>query len=278
MSELDTIQGAPSPRTRETLAADLRAAGLQAGMVVIVHSSLSSIGWVNGGSVAVVQALLEVIAPDGTLIMPAHSGEYSDPSYWQHPPVPETWWQIIRDTMPAFDPRVMPTRGMGRIAETFRTWPGALRSSNPQDSFVAQGRYAEFITANHALEGGLGERSPLARIYDLDGYVLLLGVPYGNNTSFHLGEYRAPGGKLIAQGAPILENGQRVWKTFTTLEVDSDCFDELGADFERVHPVKIGLVGSATTRLFSQRAAVDFAEQWITEKRKTSHSARQPAA
>jgi aminoglycoside 3-N-acetyltransferase len=271
MSELDTIQSLPSPRTRETLAADLRAVGLQPGMVVIVHSSLSSIGWVNGGPVAVMQALLDVITPDGTLVMPAHSGEYSDPSYWQHPPVPEVWWPIIRDTMPAFDPRCTPTRGMGRIAETFRTWPGARRSLHPQDSFAAWGRRAEFITANHALENGLGDQSPLARVYDLDGDVLLLGVPYGNNTSFHLGESRAPGGKFSLQGAPIMENGQRVWKTFTTLEVDSDCFDELGADFEKALPVKIGLVGSATTRLFSQRAAVDFAEQWITEKRRTGH-------
>ncbi len=271
MTELETIQSIPSPRTRDSLAADLRALGLHAGMVVIVHSSLRSIGWVNGGSVAVVQALLDVITPDGTVIMPAHTGEYSDPSYWQHPPVPETWWPIIRDTMPAFDPRVTPTRGMGRIAETFRTWPGALRSANPQTSFAAWGRHAEFITANHALESGLGEQSPLARIYDLDGYVLLLGVSYGNNTSFHLGECRAPGGKLTTQGAPIIENGQRVWKTFTTLDVDSNCFDELGADFEKQHPVKIGLVGSATARLFSQRAAVDFAQQWITERRKANH-------
>jgi aminoglycoside 3-N-acetyltransferase len=271
MSELDTIQSIPSPRTRETLASDLRRLGLQPGMVVIAHSSLSSIGWVNGGSVAVVQALLDVITPAGTLVMPAHSGEYSDPSHWQHPPVPEAWWPIIRDTMPAFDPRGTPTRGMGRIAETFRTWPGALRSSHPQDSFAAWGRRAEFITANHALENGLGDQSPLARVYDLDGAVLLLGVPYGNNTSFHLGEYRAPGGKFSLQSAPIMENGQRVWKTFTTLEVDSGCFDELGADFEKAHPVKIGLVGSATTRLFSQRAAVDFAEQWITEKKRTDH-------
>jgi aminoglycoside 3-N-acetyltransferase len=222
---------------------------------------------VNGGSVAVVQALLDVITPAGTVIMPAHSGEYSDPSRWQHPPVPEAWWQIIRDTMPAFDPRVTPTRGMGRIAETFRTWPGARRSSHPQDSFAAWGLQAEFITADHALEFALGDHSPLGRIYHLDGHVLLLGVPYGNNTSFHLGEYRAPGWKIEVQGAPILEDGQRVWKTFTTLEVDSDCFDELGADFERANPVTIGLVGSATTRLFSQRAAVDFAQQWMTQKR-----------
>jgi aminoglycoside 3-N-acetyltransferase len=272
MTELDTIQGIPAPRTRDTLAADSRAVGLQPGMVVIAHSSLSSIGWVNGGSVAVVQALLDVITPDGTVIMPAHSSEYSDPSYWQHPPVPEAWWQIIRDTMPAFDPRFTPTRGMGRIAETFRTWPGVLRSSHPQDSFAAWGRHAEFITTNHALEFGLGEQSPLARIYDLDGHVLLLGVPYGNNTSFHLGEYRAPGWKTEVQGAPVFEDGHRVWKTFRTFEVDADCFDELGADFERVHPVKIGLVGSATTRLFSQRIAVDFAQKWITKRRQANHS------
>jgi aminoglycoside 3-N-acetyltransferase len=270
MTELETIQSIPSPRTRETLVADLRALGLQASMVVIVHSSLSAIGWVSGGSVAVVQALLDVLTSDGTLIMPAHSGDYSDPLHWQHPPVPAAWWPIIRETMPAFDPRFTPTRGMGRIAETFRTWPGVLRSANPQDSFAAWGRYAEFITANHALENGLGDHSPLARIYDLDGYALLLGVPHANNTSLHLGEYRAPGGKMIEQGAPIMEHGQRVWKAFTSLEVDSDCFDDLGADFEQTHPVKIGLVGSATTRLFSQRAAVDFAQEWITWKRRSA--------
>jgi len=267
MTELETIQSIPTPRTRESLAADLRALGVKSGMIVLVHSSLSSIGWVNGGSVAVVQALLDVITPDGTLIMPAHSGEHSDPSHWQHPPVPEAWWQIIRETMPAFDPRFTPTRSMGRIAETFRTWPGALRSAHPQDSFAAWGRHAESITADHALENGLGEQSPLARIYDLDGHVLLLGVAHGNNTSFHLGEYRAPGGKMVVQGAPIIENGQRMWKAFTTLEIDSDCFDELGADFEKVYPVKIALVGSATAHLFSQRAAVDFAQKWITERR-----------
>ncbi len=276
MSELETIQSIPSPRTRETLAADLRRLGLQAGMVVIVHSSLSAIGWVCGGPVAVVQALLNVITPDGTLVMPAHSGDWSEPSFWQHPPVPEAWWPIIRETMPAFDPCCTPTRGMGRIAEAFRTWPGALRSSHPQDSFAAWGRQAEFITANHALEDGLGERSPLGRIYDLDGQVLLLGVPYANNTSFHLGEYRAPGGRRITQGAPIMEDGRRVWKTFTTLDVDSDCFDELGTDFEKANPVTSGLIGSATARLFSQRAAVDFAQEWITEKRNANCVAQWP--
>ncbi|NTU64787.1 MAG: aminoglycoside N(3)-acetyltransferase, partial [Chloroflexi bacterium] len=65
MTELETIQSIPTPRTRDSLTADLRALGVKSGMIVLVHSSLSSIGWVNGGSVAVVQALLDVITCDG---------------------------------------------------------------------------------------------------------------------------------------------------------------------------------------------------------------------
>jgi len=267
MSEVDTINTIDTPRTRESLGRDLRDLGLHAGQTVIVHSSLSSIGWVCGGPVAVIQALMDVLTPDGTLIMPAHSGELSEPAEWQHPPVPAEWWSIIRETMPAFDPRLTPTRGMGRIAETFRTWPDVKRSYHPQDSFAAWGKHAEVVTVQHALDYGLGEGSPLARVYELDGYVLLLGVPYGNNTSFHLGEYRAPNGPLKTQGAPVFENGRRVWKVIRDIDIDSDVFDDLGADFEAVTPVRRGSIGSANSRLFSQRAAVDFATQWVAQRR-----------
>ena len=267
MKEKDLIDRTLEPRTRLSLAADLRQLGLGPGAVVIVHSSLSSLGWVCGGSVAVVLALMDVLTESGTLVMPTHSGDYSDPAQWQSPPVPESWVEPIRENMPAFDPRTAPTRGVGQVPETFRAWPGALRSSHPTVSFAAWGKHASFVTRKHSLDYSLGEGSPLARIYELDGQILLLGVGHESNTSFHLGEYRAPGTRRVEEGSPILEDGRRVWRTYNDIELDEEVFGEIGADFEKAVAVRSSGVGSAEAKLFSQRRAVDFAQEWVAQRR-----------
>ena len=268
MSEHTIVSQTPSPRTRASLAAEFGRLGLKPGMTVLVHSSLSSLGWVSGGPVAVIQALMDLLTPEGTLAMPAHSGEYSDPAKWVNPPVPVSWIPEIRANMPAFDPAYTPTRSMGLIAETFRKFPGVLRSSHPAVSFAAWGKHAGAVTSGHALAYCLGETSPLARLYDLDSWVLLLGVGYDNNTAFHLSEYRAPDPTPTQEGAPVFENGQRIWKTYPDIEADSSSFSDIGADFEWSGQVILGEVGSAQARLFRIRPAVDFATQWLTEKRK----------
>lgn len=274
MSEVETIaKSTNGPVTVDLLITDLRRLGVEPGMTLIVHSSLSALGWVCGGPVAVIQALETVLTPAGTLVMPTHSGELSDPAPWQHPPVPESWWETIRATMPAYDPALTPTRSMGAIPETFRKQPGVRRSMHPQVSFAAWGAQADFIVNGQTLENGMGEGSPLARIYDLDGSILLLGVGYSNNTSLHLAEYRADySGKCNhSHGAPVLENGQRRWVTFEDLDTDSDDFATIGAAYENAgEPHAIGTVGYAQVRLIPQRPLIDFAIKWLPTHRQAS--------
>lgn len=266
MAEASVIQKSPHPFTKKMLKNDLSALGIEPGMIVLVHSSMSQIGFVPGGPVTVIQAFMELLTESGTLMMPTHTGGYSDPTPWQNPPVPEEWHQIIRDAMPAYDPLLTPTRMMGAIPELFRTWPGVFRSNHPQESFAAWGKHAVEVTANHELSWGLGEQSPLARLYDLDGFVLLLGVGHANNTSFHLSEVRAKVGKVVQQGAPIWQNGRRVWQLFEDLDYDDDPFPKIGEAFEQAQSVKIGKVGLAESRLFRQKTAVDFAISWYQER------------
>lgn len=261
----------PLPPTYSSLLADLRALGVEPGMAVIVHSSLSAIAdWVVGGAAAVILALEAALGAEGTLIMPTQSGELSDPADWQHPPVPPAWWDLIRQEMPPFRPDLTETREMGRIPETFRKQDGVLRSSHPQTSFAAWGKHAPFVIADHALTESLGEQSPLARLYALDGAVLLLGVGHNRNTSLHLAEYRAtfPGKHTIPTAAPLLVDGQRQWVTFQVLDFNDEDFVQIGAAFAAATSlVREGKVGQATAQLMPQRPLVDFAVQWMEQHR-----------
>ena len=270
MTEADVIQATPQPLTVQSLAEQFAACGLAAGQTVLVHSAMSKIGWIAGGPEAVILALLQVLTPSGTLMMPAHSTQNTDPAQWGNPPVPESWVPVIRAQMPAYNPHTTPTRQMGAIAELFRTWPGAVRSAHPTMSFAALGPQAAALTADHVLEADLGEGSPIGRLYQLDGHVLLLGVGHSNNTSLHLAEFRAdwPGKRYTGHGSAMLVNGQRQWVEYEALELDSDDFDQIGAAYEAEHPVQMGRVGNATVRFFRQRPIVDFAVQWMQRHRR----------
>ncbi|UCH25593.1 MAG: AAC(3) family N-acetyltransferase [Trueperaceae bacterium] len=274
MSEADLVARTEVPLTAESLAMKLRDCGLAAGQTVLVHTAMSKFGWIIGGAQAMILALLEVLGEDGTLMMPTHTTSNTDPAEWQHPPVPERWWQHIRDHMPAFDPATSPTRQMGVVAELFRSWPGAIRSNHPTTSFAALGPNAEFLTGDHVLTQDLGERSPIGKLYELDGHVLLLGVDHTSNTSLHLAEYRAdyPGKREVRAASAMLVDGSRRWLEYQGLELSTDDFDQIGGAFDIAHGIAVTRMIDAEVRHFRQRALVDFAVVWMEAHRDLSRS------
>ena len=208
--------------------------GVKAGQTVMVHCSLSALGFVCGGAQVVIEALMESVGEDGTLMMPTQSWKNLDPTSGVHWQEPQEWWQLIRDNWPAW------------------------------------GRYAQFLTENHDLSNIFGDGSPIGKLYELDGYVLLIGVGYDKNTSLHLADVRAdyPGKHNTVESSAILENGVRVWKSYETLFVDGEDFDRIGQAFEASCHIAKAALGNGTVTFMRQRDLVDFAVRWIRENRK----------
>ena len=155
--------------TKKDIIEKLCRLGLKRGDNIIVHSSLSSFGYVAGGADTVIGALMDLLTNEGTLVMPSfnHGAVY--------------------DNGNIFDITATPTVN-GIIADTFWRKPNVLRSMNPTHSFAAWGKNAERYISKHHLSDAMGEDSPLGMLWKDNGYCLLLGVDYGSNTFHHFVE------------------------------------------------------------------------------------------
>jgi len=171
-----------SPVTRAEIVSALNSFGLLTGAGVMVHSSLKSFGRVEGGALAVVAALMEVVTPEGTLLMPSFN--HDEPFHEAGPGY--------------YDPRETPTSN-GAIPDAFWRLEGVLRSLDPTHPVAAWGRDARRYTEYHHRTLTMGPLSPLGMLAAAGGYGLLLGVSYGANTFHHVVE--------MSTGAPCL--GQR---------------------------------------------------------------------
>ncbi|GAA3345506.1 AAC(3) family N-acetyltransferase [Amorphoplanes nipponensis] len=256
------------PQTRQSLVDDLHALGVREGGVLLIHTSLRSLGWVCGGALTVVQALLDVLGPWGTLVVPSQTATNRDPSTWAPPP-PQSWWPAIRENLPGFDVARTPSTAVGAITEQVRTWPGAVRSGHPQTSFAAIGARAAELMSVHRTDCHLGEDSPLAALAKADAATLLLGVGYDRATAFHLGEYRVPDPPRRTYSCAVLTpGGERRWLEYEDVVLDDHDFGRLGADFEHdTGLVTSGTVGAANCRLFPIADAAGYAQRWFVRNR-----------
>ena len=258
--------------TKTQLIRDLRALGLSEGRTVMLHASVRSIGWVVGGPDVVLDAILEVLTPSGTLMMLA---SWEDNPY-ELPHWPKERQEAYLRECPAYDPERSRAdrREMGILTEYLRTWPGACRSRNPF-SYVAVGKHAQRVTSEHPLQYSNGPGSPLAKLCELSGAVLLLGSPIGSVTLLHHAEHLAdvPDKRLDRYRMPITQDGQRVWvdieeydTTRGIVDWPDNYFETIVNDYLAAGNGRTGKVGAADSYLFEAKPLTAFGARWMEEQ------------
>ena len=207
--------------------------GVSPGRVLLVHTAFSRVGPVEDGPLGLIRALRAAIGADGTLVMPSMSDDDDHP----------------------FDSRSTPCIGMGVVADTFWRMPDVLRSDSPH-AFAALGPAAAAITADHPHDVPHGLDSPVGRVYELDGQILLLGVGHDANTTIHLAEalagvrYRLQKSLTVNQGGRLIRLGYG--------EIDHCCenFNLVDAWLDAEGKQRRGHVGHGDARLADARDVV----------------------
>lgn len=278
MDERELLRRSDGPVTRDRIRDDLAGLGLAPGDTVMFHTRLSAIGYVPGGPQTVIDALLDVVGPTGTLLVTC--GWNDAPPYgftgW-----PRAWQEAVRAHHPAFDPETSEAEHVnGRLSEALRRRPGAVRSRHPDVSLAALGASAAALTEAHPWDDPHGPGSPLARLVALGGRVLLLGAPRESMTLLHHAEAlaQAPGKRFVTYEQPIEVEGERVWRTFHDIGSENGAFDYSSAVPEGEDPFaaivgsmlaagigREGFVGAAGSHLFDAGPAVEFGVRWIEE-------------
>lgn len=255
--------------TRQNLTDLFRRIGITSGMIIELHISMSKIGFIVGGAQTLIDALLEVLGYNGTLIMPMQCAENSEPSRFEYPPVSPELFKTYRKNMPAYSPLDSETSGMGKVSENLRRRSKSVISEHPNMAFVAIGKYAKLLCNNQNLEYGLNELSPLGRLYELKASALMIGVDYDNLTCLHLAEYKSEIRPVIINGAAIKEEGNRKFRKYLDLNIDSDDgFIDIGKNLERKGLVGLDRIGNANVKLLRVDVAIDEGMRYYKERMK----------
>jgi aminoglycoside 3-N-acetyltransferase len=219
---------------RQAITQQLLDLGIRPGGVLLVHCAFSKVKPVENGPAGLIAALRSVLGPEGTLVMPS----------------------MTDDDEHLFDPLTTPCAGMGIVADTFWKQPDVQRSDSPH-AFAAVGPEAAPITAPHPIDLPHGLNSPVGRVYERDGQVLLLGVGHDSNTTIHLAEFLAGVRYRRKKQIICLQDGQPNQIAYG--EIDHCCqnFNLVDGWLEERRLQHRGMVGSADARLARSQDIVE---------------------
>ncbi|OYX39094.1 MULTISPECIES: aminoglycoside N(3)-acetyltransferase [unclassified Sphingomonas] len=259
-----------SYHTRASLRADLARIGVRAGDTVLLHAAMRAVGPLLNGPDVLANALLDVVGVNGTIMVYTNWDTLHEGLLDEDGRVLPEW----RDHVPGFDPQASRAiRINGVIAETVRTMRGARRSGNPAASVAAIGRDAEWLTDDHPQDYGYGEGSPLAKLTQTGGRVLMIGAPWRKCTLIHHAEHlaRIPDKLVVKYEVPFATPSGTLWQFIEEYETDEpvhpvlpdDHIGQIVAAFVEAGNGSRGLVGSASSLLMDAQPLVAFAVDWL---------------
>ena len=252
--------------TKEVLIYKFSQLGIKRGDTLLVHASLSSLGYVVGGVEALFLALREVIGEQGTIIVPSQTVEISDPATWQYPPVPKEWHDVIRSSMPAYSKELSYSKAMGAFSQFIGILPSSIRSNHPMYSFTAIGEKASEIIGQDSFDFPFGDKSPLGRMYSISAKVLMIGTDFETNTSLHLAENRLNREVIQEKSKILMEDGEK-WISFKNIELDIyDDYLEIQKNFMEQYTVNDISINESNVYLYDMKECVDFAEYYYHSK------------
>lgn len=247
--------------SKEEIRQQLETLGIQKGMVLLIHADTRRLGYLIGGEQVLIEALMDIVGYEGTIIMPTFTPQMADPSC-QKKHISRAYWQEVRDHAMPFDKKLTPPKNCDPLVHQFLRNEGVVRSYHPLYSFAAWGKYAKLICDKHPLHFGLSKESPLGKIAEFNGYVVMLGCEYEECCLFQLARYQ---GELPIRiiSAPIENNHKTVWKDMLELDYNTKNFSEIGEVMEERSIVKTSYIGNGRCRFFSAREAVTLATAYF---------------
>lgn len=247
--------------TKEDFKSAMIRLGVKKGMLLYVSASMEPFRYVVGGAQCVIEALMELVGYDGTIVMAAPTRHLCDPIELNV--VPRDRIDEARKNALPFNKKLSIPSGVGEIPIQFMRNEAVLRSNHPMVSFLAWGKYAKLIVEKHPLHFGMNQESPLGKIKDYNGYVVTIGNDYEDCEIFHLAQYMTMKCPIRIYSCPIEKSGATGWIQILDLELNQDGYNEIGKKMEERHLVKSTYLGNTTCRFFSAKVAQETAVEYF---------------
>ena len=239
--------------------------GLCNGMTVEVIGSIQDMGFIAGGVQTVVDALIETVGYNGTILMPFNCVGNTEPSTWINPIVQPELVKEIRTKLPPFNPKESETLSNSSIVDNLRRRDGILISYHPNRAYVAWGKYSKLLCNSQPLNFAYSYNSPANKLNDLKGYTLLLGVDYDQATSLLFAQYFNDLAPIGINCAMMDNQGKHEYNKFLDIEFDNTISMKAGNVLERNNIVSKINIGNAVCKLFPFDIALNFTAKYLKE-------------